>query len=59
MKKTMSDSRKKLARRKIKQHEDLLTDPQYRQKVDKHFKVRKREQEDKEAREAIRDYTEV
>ena len=50
---TMSDTKKKFP---IRQHKDLRTDPQYRQRKDKHIKVRKREIEKEEAEEAIRNY---
>lgn len=56
MKITMSDTKKKFKRRKIKEHEEFLKNPQYKQKVDKHIKVRKREQQEKEAKQEIRNY---
>ncbi len=44
----------KSKRRQIEQHKDLLQDPRYSAKTEKTIKVRKREQEEKEAREEIR-----
>jgi hypothetical protein len=45
-----------MRRKSIKQHEDLLKDPQYKLKKEKNIKVRKREQENKEAEQEIRNY---
>ena len=56
LKTTMSDTKRKFQRKKIKQHQDLLNDPKYKQKIEKSYKVKKRELEDKEAKEEIRHY---
>jgi hypothetical protein len=51
----MSDTRRKFQRRKIKEHEEFLNNPKYLQKVEKPIKVKKREQQEKEAEKAIRE----
>ena len=43
----------------IQQHKDLRQDPQYRQQVNKHKKVKQRELEDKEARKEIEQFRQV
>ena len=44
-------------RRPIKQHKELLENAAYRGKAEKPIKVRKREQEEKDAQEQIDHYT--
>jgi len=44
-----------MKRRKIKQHEEL-SDPRYRSRVEKSYKVKKREQEEKESKNSILEY---
>jgi hypothetical protein len=51
----MSDTRRKFQRRKIKEHEEFLNNSKYLQKVEKPIKVKKREQQEKEAEKAIRE----
>lgn len=53
----MSKTLKKTPRRKNKIHEDLLNDPRYKQKIEKSYKVKKREQDEQEANKEIADYT--
>ena len=50
------ESKQKFKRRAISIHKELLTNEQYRAKREKHIKVRKREQEEKEANREIRDF---
>ena len=43
-------------RRRIPIHKELLTDPRYRSNKEKHIKVKKREQQEKEARQEVQEY---
>ena len=46
----------KFRRRSIKQHKEFLENPYFQTRKEKHIKVRKREQEEKDSKDQIKEF---